>query len=116
MREDTGGLFQRLNRCFSLLEQVSDVNISKMFISCSGVDPKRGAYHQEPSNRHTEEKFAKQANQVVLLADASKFGVEKPFVLMPMDLIDYVITTNDIADEYVDELKKQDIKVIRASK
>ncbi len=109
-----GGLFQRINKCFTLLDHIPDVNISKMFISCSGVDPKRGAYHELPSNRYTEEIFAKQASSIVLLADSSKFGVHKPFVLMPMDLIDCVVTTDDIDSAH--ELEEQGIKVIRVPK
>ncbi|MGL5955608.1 MAG: DeoR/GlpR family DNA-binding transcription regulator [Brevinema sp.] len=109
-----GGFYQRTNNCFSLLDQLPNVNISKIFISGAGVDPKRGIYHSVPSNRHTEEVFARQAQQVILLADKSKFGVEKPFVLMPIDLIDCVVTTDDLLEQYRIEFQNKNIKVILA--
>ncbi|MGL4677388.1 MAG: DeoR/GlpR family DNA-binding transcription regulator [Brevinema sp.] len=109
-----GGFYQRTNNCFSLLDtdQLPNVNISKMFISGSGVDPARGVYHGVPSNKYSEEVFAQQAQQVVLLADKSKFGISKPFVLMPIDLIHSVITTEDISEHHHQELQNQNINII----
>ncbi|MGL4563429.1 MAG: DeoR/GlpR family DNA-binding transcription regulator [Brevinema sp.] len=113
-----GGLYQRGNKCFSLLdnEHILNVNISKIFISGAGMNPLHGVYHSIPSNRHTEEIFAKQAEQVFLLVDQSKFGINKPFVLMPIDLVDTIITTDDISKQYITELKNKNIAVILAKK
>lgn len=109
-----GGLYQPINKCFSLMsdEHIPNVNVSKIFVSGAGINPQRGIYHRLPSNRHTEESFARQAQQVILLADSSKFGKDKPFVLMPIDIVNVTISTKDLKKEYINELKQHNIDVI----
>lgn len=109
-----GGLYQHTNQCFSIIESdmLPNISVSKIFISGSGVDPSKGIYHNIPSNRHTEEIFAKLAQQVILLVDKSKFGKNKPFVLMPIKYIDTIITTSDIDPQILEILTQQNISIL----
>ena len=111
-----GGLYQPINRCFSLLSQghLPDFHVSKMFLSGSGINPKYGVYHSIPSNRHTEEMVVQQAEKIVLLVDKTKFGVNNPFMLMPMDLISCIITNSDLEQQYIAGIQEQGIELILA--
>lgn len=112
-----GGLLQRMNMGFSMLDKDWDPNIhiSKLFISGAGIKPNKGIFHTIPMNRATEELLATKANQVILLVDKTKFEIEKAFILMPMSMINILITTDDIATMYLSQLEKQNLRIILAS-
>ncbi len=109
-----GGILQRINMGFSLYDDNSmpDINISKLFIGGSGVDPIRGIFHSMPVNKATEEILVSKSKSVILLVDKRKFGVEKAFVAMPMSKISTVISTKDLNEKYINQLNEYNIPFI----
>ena len=112
-----GGILQRINMGFSLYDDdnsLPDINISKLFIGGSGVDPIRGIFHSMPVNKATEEMLVSKSKSVILLVDKRKFGVEKAFVAMPMSKINMVISTKDLDEKYINQLNEHSIPFILA--
>lgn len=108
-----GGILQRANMAFSLLtENLSpQINISKCFISCAGVNSEMGIFHSLPVNRQTEEQIVAKSKEVILLADKHKFGLEKAFVLMPIEKIHIVVSTEDLDPHIVATLCSKGLRV-----
>lgn len=108
-----GGVLQRTNMAFSsLTEKLSaQIHISKCFISGAGVNPEKGIFHSVPVNLQTEEQVVEKSSEVILLADKHKFGLEKAFVLMPIDKIDILVSTVDLDPQVVQALRSKGLDI-----
>lgn len=104
-----GGVLQRVNMAFASLDKTlpPQIYISKCFISGAGINPETGIFHSVPVNRQTEEQVVEKSKEVILLVDKHKFGQEKAFVLMPIEKIDILVTTEGLSDDVIDMLTKK---------
>ncbi len=108
-----GGVLQHINMAFAPLEEElpPHIYISKCFISGAGINPEAGIFHSVPVNRQTEERVVEKSKEVILLVDKHKFGQEKAFVLMPIDNIDILVTTEGLSPEIINMLVKRGLDV-----
>ena len=74
-------------------------NIAKFFYSCRGIDLERGV--SESNDRHAALKLRtiELADQSILLADTSKFGIASSVFYMPADSVGLLITDDGRNDE-----------------
>ena len=70
----------------------------KMFIGAAGLGP-RGLMEADPLLIQAELKLISQADELVVLADSSKFSARSSLVLCGLDRITTVITDRGIRDE-----------------
>lgn len=68
----------------------------------------------DPLLIQAEEKLIGQADELVVLADSSKFDNRSSLVLCPLDRINVVITDEGITDRAATMLEAADIRVIVA--
>ena len=59
----------------------------------------------------SEKKMIEVANQVIIVADHTKFGRDAMFPVAPLDAADIVISDGDLAPEYIDLLNRNHIDV-----
>lgn len=85
----------------------------RMFMGAHGLGP-IGLMESDPLLIQAEEKLIGQADELVVLADSSKFDNRSSLVLCPLDRIDVVITDDEITDRAATMLEAADIRVIVA--
>jgi DeoR/GlpR family transcriptional regulator of sugar metabolism len=90
--------------------------IDKLFIGCRGLDARAGTSHDMNVENAvaSERAFVGSAQQVFLLADHSKFGRVYPLQSIPITEIDLVITDPLAPEATLEELRRQDIRVVVA--
>jgi DeoR family ulaG and ulaABCDEF operon transcriptional repressor len=68
----------------------------------------------DPLLIQAEQKLIGQADELVVLADSSKFSARSSLILCPLDRISTVITDDRMPDSAASMLEQADIKVIVA--
>jgi len=86
----------------------------RMFIGCQGIG-QLGLMETDPMVVQSELALIGQAEELVVLADSSKFGRRSSLILCGLDRITTVITDNGIRDEDRQMLEKAGIALIVAT-
>ncbi|MCR9059135.1 MAG: DeoR/GlpR family DNA-binding transcription regulator [Rhodobacteraceae bacterium] len=86
---------------------------SRMFMGAQGLGA-LGLMEADPLLIQAEQKLIGQADELVVLADSSKFSARSSLILCPLDRISTVITDDRIPDSAASMLEQADIKVIVA--
>lgn len=85
----------------------------RMFLGCRGLGP-LGLMEGDPLLIQAEQKLINQADELVVLADSSKFRERSSLLLCPLTRIHVVITDEGIADREAKMLEAADIRLIVA--
>lgn len=99
----TGGLLARRSLSFvgPLAERTLDgYYVDKLFFSCEGVHPERGISESSELQARVKQKMIDRADQVILLADSSKFGIQSFAHVADWSKIDAVVTDRKLSDEF----------------
>lgn len=86
----------------------------KMFIGAQGVGP-HGVMEADPLLIQAEQKLISQADELVVLADSSKFRVRSSLILCPLERLHTVITDRGIRDEDRQMLEAAGVRLIIAA-
>ena len=111
----TGGI---LNKSALSLQGVITKSIIKNYIfdvvllSCKGLDSERGALDSNEAEAELKCEMLKQANEVVLLVDHSKFDKTAFLKLADFEQIDYIVTDKKPSDSWIEQLKEKNVKLI----
>ncbi|SDX14816.1 DeoR/GlpR family DNA-binding transcription regulator [Paenibacillus sp. CF384] len=98
----TGGLLAQRSLSFvgPLAERSLDLyHVDKVFLSCKGVHLDRGISESNELQARIKQKMIGMADEVVLLADASKFGVQAFTHVADMSDINRIITDQRLPQE-----------------
>ncbi|MEZ5755861.1 MAG: DeoR/GlpR family DNA-binding transcription regulator [Paracoccaceae bacterium] len=85
----------------------------RMFMGCRGLGP-LGLMEGDPLLVQAEQKLIGQADELVVLADSTKFAARSSLLLCPLARIHTVITDEGITDRDAAMLEAADIRVIVA--
>lgn len=85
----------------------------RMFMGAQGLGP-IGLMEADPLLIQAEQKLIGQADELIVLADSSKFDQRSSLVLCPLERIDTVITDERISDQAVAMLEAAEITLIAA--
>ena len=85
----------------------------RMFMGAQGLGP-LGLMEADPLLIHAEQKLIGQADELVVLADSSKFENRSSLVLCPLAQITAIITDERISDSAASMLEAADVDVIVA--
>ncbi|MCS7460551.1 DeoR/GlpR family DNA-binding transcription regulator [Paenibacillus doosanensis] len=111
----TGGRLAQRSLSFvgPLAERSLDTyHVDKVFLSCKGVHLDRGISESNELQARIKERMIGIADEVILLVDSSKFGVQSFTQVADLSEIDVIITDRRIAKETVDQLEDRGITVI----
>lgn len=86
----------------------------RMFMGCRGLGP-LGLMEGDPLLVQAEQKLMGQADELVVLADSSKFGQRSSLLLCPLARIHTVITDDGIDDRAAAMLEAAEIRLIVVS-
>jgi len=85
----------------------------RMFMGCRGLGP-LGLMEGDPLLIQAEQKLIGQADELVVLADSTKFARRSSMLLCPLSRIHTVITDEDISDRDAQMIEAADIRLIVA--
>lgn len=112
----TGGIM-RWAGAFSLtgpmaMESLRSVFLDKAFIGACGMDVLRGATTIEAEEAAVFRAMARQAKQVIFVADSSKIAMVSPALICPVTDIDVLVTDSGISSEALAGFQASGIQVI----
>lgn len=90
---------------------VSKYSATKIFIGAQAISS-RGLMQTDPLLVHNEQELIERADQVIVLADSSKFGARASLSVCGLDRIDTIITDQGIPASARKMLEEFDVKVI----
>lgn len=108
----TGGILasRSLSYVGPLAERSLDAyHVDKAFFSCKGVHLERGISESNELQARIKHKMVGMADQVILLADSSKFGVQAFTHVADMSDVDTIITDGRLSPELLLQLKEKQI-------
>lgn len=110
----TGGILasRSLSYVGPLAERSLDAyHVDKAFFSCKGVHLERGVSESNELQARIKHKMVGMADQVILLADSSKFGVQAFTHVADLSDVDAIITDRRLSQELLMQLKEKQITV-----
>lgn len=108
----TGGLLAQRSLSFvgPLAERSLDAyHVDKLFFSCKGVHLERGVSESNELQARVKQKMIGMADEVILLADASKFGVQAFTHVADWSDVDAIVTDRRLPRETVAWLEERRI-------
>jgi len=94
------------------IESLALVVMDRLFLSATGVDAKHGVTLIQPDEAAVFRALARQARQIVVVADSSKVGSVSPAVVCQPKQIDLLITDNGISEEAAAAFSAAGVKVL----
>lgn len=110
-----GAIYREQNIILSPFDEDGSRNFyaQRMFMGCHGLGP-LGMMEGDPMLVQAEQKLIGQADELIVLADSSKFSARSSLLLCPLSRIHTVITDEGIDDRAASMLEAADIKLIVA--
>lgn len=90
---------------------LSETACSKLFLSVDAIDLDFGLYTSNTLEAHLNQKMIEASKEVIVLADATKFGKKSFGRICSIDKVDHIITDNRISDEIIKKVKSLGIKI-----
>ena len=94
------------------IDALAVVVMDRLFVSATGVDAEHGATLIQPDEAAVFRAMARQARQVIVVADSSKVGRVSPAVVCPAADIDLLITDNGISVEAAKAFADAGVKLL----
>ncbi|MEK8126516.1 DeoR/GlpR family DNA-binding transcription regulator [Paenibacillus filicis] len=110
----TGGRLAKRSLSFvgPLAERSMDAyHVDKLFLSCKGIHLERGISESNEQQALVKQRMIGIAEQVFLLADASKFGVRAFTHVAELDVASAIITDRGVGEQTVAQLQERGIRV-----
>jgi DeoR family ulaG and ulaABCDEF operon transcriptional repressor len=110
-----GAIYREQNIILSPFDEDGSRNFyaRRMFMGCRGLGP-LGLMEGDPMLVQAEQKLIGQADELIVLADSSKFAARSSLLLCPLTRIHTVITDEGIDDRAAAMLEAADVKLIVA--
>jgi DeoR family ulaG and ulaABCDEF operon transcriptional repressor len=110
-----GAVFREQNIILSPFEDdgINRYHATKLFMGAAAIGP-RGLMQADVVLIQAEQKLMDKADQLIVLADSSKFRGSATFLVCGLDEIDVVITDAGLRETDLDLLKAHDVEVIIA--
>ena len=93
---------------------VEKFSATKLFIGAQAITP-HGLMQTDPLLVQNEQQLISRAEQVILLADSSKFEAKASLSVCGLDAIDIIVTDNQLSDTARSLLLEHNIKIIMAN-
>ena len=94
-------------------EMLAHLNVRKTVLSVAGIND-RGFYNSNLLLVETEKAMMASAEEVIVVADSTKFGHTSLSQLCDLKDIDVVVTDQEIAEEWRERLKTAEVKLVIA--
>jgi DeoR/GlpR family transcriptional regulator of sugar metabolism len=91
-----------------------ELRADKFFYGIPAIHPLHGLTHGQTNEISTDRAMAAAVTHIIVLADHTKFGRVAPALVMPLSKVNTVITGCEIAHEFLESLRSQNVKVLLA--
>ncbi len=113
----TGGMAR--SRTSSLVGPYADevlrqLNVDKVFLATNGISLTRGLTTPNPAEARTKQAMVEAANEVVAVADHSKFGRTFMAQIVPIRDLDMVVTDAGAESDVVHQLERLGVRAVLA--
>ncbi len=98
----------------SSLQSAKEVFAQKIFIGAGGININNGIMNHNSLIVELEKELIKKTKEIILLASHTKFNQLAPYVVIPLNKINTIITTNNISENYLNYFKENNIRLIFA--
>jgi DeoR family transcriptional regulator of aga operon len=92
---------------------MDDVYLDKLFLNVVGVDAERGCTTLEHDEASTFRAMAKQAREIIVVADASKIGRISSALICPVSEVHTLVTDTGATDEQIAPLAARGLRILR---
>lgn len=82
-----------------------DYHVDRAFISCSGIDVANGLSDVNESQAILKQTIINMADQIVLLADHTKFGVKSLRLFAPLESVTHLITGSELVSDTAESVR-----------
>ncbi len=86
--------------------------VDKLFMGIGGIDLDAGLTEFNLEDALVKKAMLRAAKEIIVVADASKFGVVAFAVVAPLQVVSRVITDDAVSSVFVDRLRERNIEVI----
>ncbi|EHI97510.1 transcriptional regulator, DeoR family [Clostridium sp. DL-VIII] len=87
-------------------------NVDIALVSCKGIDLEKGILDSNEAEAEIKRTMIKQSNKVILLVDHSKYDKTSFVKLFDYENIDYIITDEELKEEWINLLHSYNIEVV----
>lgn len=87
-------------------------HVNKAFISCKGLHIDRGISESDEQQARIKKKMIDSADSVCIMIDHSKFGVQAFSRLSGLEVIDNIITDNNVDQQIIQQLVDKELNLI----
>ena len=98
---------------FPAEDNMQHFNISKAFIGAAGIT-ESGITDFHLGEANLRRQLIRNAGQVIVLADSSKFGVRAMSNICPLSSVDIVVTDSKVPAKFIRQLEQAGVRVILA--
>jgi len=95
-------------------EMLGQLNVGRAFISVAGIS-ERGCFNSNLLLVETEKAMMKAADEIVVLADSTKFGHQSLALMCSLQEIDKLVVDSDIPHDWRSTLLEADVDLLVAS-
>jgi DeoR/GlpR family transcriptional regulator of sugar metabolism len=95
-------------------QALQDFHADKLFHGTFGLDPEFGLTGTDMQEVQSDRKILSAAQQLIILADHTKFGVIGQIRLSPLEKVDIIITDDQTPEHYIQLLIQKGVRVIQA--
>jgi len=94
------------------LSSLSNYFVDKAILSCKGISMEAGVTESNEAESEVKKQMVRQANQVLLLVDSSKFDKIGFTKMLDFEKIDFLITDKKPSDAWIDFLTEKGITLL----
>lgn len=87
------------------IDFLDNIHVKTVFLAVDAIHPDGGIYNQVPEENGVKKAMVRAADQVVLLADSTKFSRRAFAHVCDLDAVDVLITDNGIAAEVLERIE-----------
>lgn len=113
----TGGVLRKNAMSFSGVmadNNLRQYRFDKVFLGVDGFDLQKGITTFNEQEAHLNRLMCQSADQIIVVADSSKFGQYSDFVICPAESIDVLITDDQLPQHYQQALENMGVTVLIA--
>ena len=94
-------------------EMLSELSVRRTILSVAGIN-ERGFFNSNVLLVETEQAMLRAADEVIVLADSTKFGIQSLAHLCPLDAIDYLVVDSGISSVWRRKIEATKVKLLIA--
>lgn len=109
-----GGDLRKTERSLSgglTMQALDDIYMDLGFFGCGGISLTSGITNHEFSEVNVSKKSMEHCNKIFLVADNSKFNLTTTYKTADFNMIDHLITNEQVPDDFTQELKMNGVTV-----